>query len=150
MLSNFYISIYKKFIEVLSWILLIVAIIAGGVIGHKIGWYENEVLYTFLGIIIGIISAFIIEAMIVPPLIIIFKMYDQIVSIDQYTKKIRNSYEYSVTNIPERQEFLKNQDILEKQRLSSEKKNNDSWVCKKCGTANSINSMSCKICGEYR
>ncbi|MBR5916256.1 MAG: hypothetical protein IKZ57_07415 [Spirochaetia bacterium] len=73
-LLGFLVDSYKGLISVIAWLLLI--------FGCIIGAYEHG----FLGAIIGAIVIFISEALIIPPLIILFSIHSELQDIKAILK----------------------------------------------------------------
>lgn len=44
----------------------------------------------------------------------------------------------------------KQENAQDVQKVQQTTENENSWTCKKCGAHNSISSLSCKDCGNYK
>lgn len=68
MLVEFYTKCYKKIVEVVAWLILILGVVAGGIIGaaSRAG--------VFPGAIFGFIVSAVSEALFIPPLMILFQI----------------------------------------------------------------------------
>ena len=80
MLSDFLMDIYKGLVEFLGWAVLCAAAIAGLVMGLN---YGEHILWGLLGIAFGVVGGFFINALLLPPLIILFKIYDRLGTITE-------------------------------------------------------------------
>lgn len=73
-LIGFLVNSYKGLISFIAWLLLIFGCIVGA---FSAG---------FLGVIIGAIATFILEALIIPPLIILFSVHSELQDIKEILK----------------------------------------------------------------
>ena len=94
-MTDLFVKSFRKIIEVYSWILLIIFIILGGVIGYQVGnniSYEEEVCFmaAVLGAVIGGILGFISETLVFAPMIILFELNDKVSKIDEKISGIEN------------------------------------------------------------
>ena len=129
------------------WVILIGFTIGGGILGNMLfrshdywsGRSSNG--HPIIGGIIGLIIGFIIDILVFGFIATILNMDENIEYIRNFSSKSRtpsnrNSSEGNVTNVAPINPTIIN--------------SGDSWVCKKCGDENSVNTSSCKGCGEYR
>jgi hypothetical protein len=58
---NWVSKVFRTWIEIILWLILIVFTIAGGIIGHALGGYRNGGSAAFIGILLGIIAGFITD-----------------------------------------------------------------------------------------
>lgn len=79
MLTKLLVKCYTYLMEIFAWFFLIQA----GIIGAMLGYFfankiigNGEFLYSFLGGLIFIVIAFLIESAIIPFFVILFKIYD--------------------------------------------------------------------------
>lgn len=94
-MTDLFVKSFRKIIEVYSWILLIIFIILGGVIGYQVGniiSYEEEVCFmaAVLGVVIGGLLGFISETLVFAPMIILFELNDKVSKIDEKLSGIEN------------------------------------------------------------
>ena len=139
---EFVAGVFRGFINVLLWLLLI-AFVVGGFItgGNLLGGWGFSFGYAFLGLIIGIILG-LITIILTGGLIANFlNMVDDINIIKSQLLKTGNtsSGNYVVSNTNNTQNAP-----------PINKNSSGSWVCKKCKETNTENKSTCKWCGEYR
>ena len=79
MLTKLLVKCYTYLMEIFAWFFLIQA----GIVGAMLGYFfankiigNGEFLYSFLGGLIFIVIAFLIESAIIPFFVILFKIYD--------------------------------------------------------------------------
>nr|WP_252507915.1 zinc ribbon domain-containing protein [Treponema denticola] len=79
MLTKLLVKCYTYLMEIFAWFFLIQAGIIGAILGY---FFANKIigngefLYSFLGGLIFIVIAFLIESAIIPFFVILFKIYD--------------------------------------------------------------------------
>lgn len=81
MLVEFYTKSYKKIVEVVAWLMLVLGVIAGGVIGSATRGGAVP------GIILGFLIAAVAEALFIPPLMILFQINDKLEKLSSSEKK---------------------------------------------------------------
>ena len=94
-MTDLFVKSFRKIIEVYSWILLIIFIILGGVIGYQVGniiSYDENVygMAAVLGAVIGGVLGFISETLVFAPMIILFELNDKVSKIDEKISGIEN------------------------------------------------------------
>lgn len=73
MLSDLLMRMYKGLAEFLGWIVLLGAAAAGAIIGKDLGDWGPVV-----GLLSGALAGFLIDALLLPPLLILFKIHDRL------------------------------------------------------------------------
>lgn len=73
-LSDLLLGMYKGLIEFLGWVIIIVSAMAGFAMGMKNG----DSIYGLLGLALGLGGGFMIDVLLLPPLLILFKIYDRL------------------------------------------------------------------------
>lgn len=94
-MTDLFVKSFRKIVNVYSWILLIIFIILGGVIGYQVGniiSYDEDVygMAAVLGAVIGGILGFISETLVFAPMIILFELNDKVSKIDEKISGIEN------------------------------------------------------------
>ena len=94
-MTDLFVKSFRKIVNVYSWILLIIFIILGGVIGYQVGniiSYDENVygMAAVLGAVIGGILGFISETLVFAPMIILFELNDKVSKIDEKLSGIEN------------------------------------------------------------
>lgn len=94
-MTDLFVKSFRKIVNVYSWILLIIFIILGGVIGYQVGniiSYDKDVygMAAVLGAVIGGILGFISETLVFAPMIILFELNDKVSKIDEKISGIEN------------------------------------------------------------
>lgn len=74
-MSDFLMEIYKGLVEFLGWVVLCAAAIAGVAMGVN---YGDSILWGILGFTFGVVGGFLVNALLLPPLLILFKIYDRL------------------------------------------------------------------------
>jgi hypothetical protein len=134
-------EVFKGFVNVLLWLVLIVFVICGFVIGGNIGGIGFSFGYAILGLIIGGIIG-IITIILSGGLIANFlNMVDDIYTIKNHLLKNTST---SNTN----SSGINLSDVS--QSRPNQVNFGDTWECKKCGEKNPVTSSSCKDCGAYK
>ena len=96
MLTDCLVKIYKIMVELFAWVLLFGFGIAGYFIGNSL---FNDNIYSVIGIILGLITGFIIESIILPPCIILYKIHSELNSHNQEEKDVKKDKENKASNM---------------------------------------------------
>jgi hypothetical protein len=124
---DFVARVFRGWMNVLLWLILIGCAIGGFVTGGSRGWGDFNNVNAFLGLLVGSIVGLIIIILYGGLIANFLNMVDNIEAIKHHLSKTGNtSVDSSVIN------------------------SGDSWVCKKCNTQNNITASFCKNCGEHK
>ncbi|MCL2194238.1 MAG: hypothetical protein FWB78_12695 [Treponema sp.] len=124
---------FRGFFEVILWLNLIGFAIAGAVVGFGFG----EVGGVIAGFIVGLIAGFLIN-------VIAGGFIATILNIDENLEQLRASSFYRGSN-SYTEKYNSNEPLTP---FASNV--GDTWLCKKCNTANPLTATSCKDCGHYK
>lgn len=137
-------STIKKILTVLGIISLIGLAILGAKTGSDMASSDEEVLYGFLGFIIGAVVGF-------GNLIICFAIGNALADLER-TADAAEEIAYKLKHSGSESSQSGNLSTISKLSAinRSEAYVSDTWTCKKCGRVNEKASMTCKDCGEYK
>jgi len=125
---NFVKNAFRNYLGSFLWINLVIFIIGFGIVGYYIGIsINNEIIFLFLGIIIGLISGIEIN-------ILFGGFIATIINIDVNIQLLKNKY---VSNNTE------NSNI----NISKNEGRNTKWKCPKCNSENPNTQYNCNNCG---
>lgn len=83
MLGNLLMDMYKGLVELLGWVILCASAIAGLIIGLEYGYqWDAQILWAILGVAFGVVGGFIIDTLLLPPLLILFKIHERLCEIE--------------------------------------------------------------------
>lgn len=144
MLTKLLVKCYTYLMEIFAWFFLIQA----GIIGVILGYFfankiigNGEFLYSFLGGLIFIVIAFLIESAIIPFFVILFKIYDILCENLPAKGKTESLTLIERINNTERSDNIKiNKDETPMVSCSSCGENIEvsDRVCPKCGSKNEL------------
>jgi hypothetical protein len=130
---------YRKGIEVLLWINLILSTIVGGLAGYYLGQLISNSSegggFAFLGVIIGIMWGLLTD-------IVLGGFIVTIISIEKNTNE--------TNNLLKRQMGLPSDSVTPNGVTQNNTSTTDDWVCKKCSHTNRKSALFCISCGEKK
>ena len=84
------VSSFKGIIELVAWIILIIGAIVCAVIGYQWGIvldHNNSLVFAIVSFFIGLLITYLLEALIIPPLVILFSVHSELQDIKRVLKK---------------------------------------------------------------
>ena len=120
---TFLVNCYRKILNISLIALLIIAPIVGGVIGK------------LLGVLIGLAAVLVFEFFVVPPVIVLFEINENLKGNKKAENKTKEVRVYKA-------ETKKEEPAPEyENRVQS-----NGWLCSHCGALNAINNTQCAAC----
>ncbi len=143
---EFVARMFKGFVNVMLWLILISSTILGFLTFGNMGGYEFHFGLALLGVIVGGLAGLVVTVLSGGFVANFLNMVSDIEAIKEHLRNIRstssinspqtNSPQTNLSNVSPVRSFVNN--------------SGDTWVCKKCSERNPVTSPACKSCGSYK
>jgi len=144
---DFVARVFRGWMNVLLWLILIGCIIGGFILGGTtLGGRGFSFGYAILGLLIGGFFGLVTIVMSGGLIANFLNMVDDINEIKYHLLKSGNTSTGNVSSGSSSGLNLSNIPPINSTVINT----SDSWVCKKCGERNPNTSSSCKGCGSYK
>ena len=75
MLIKKMVEFYSVLLEIGAWLILLLSLVGGGFLGYIL---DQEIIFIFIGSIIGLIFGLILIAITIPPMAVLFSIHEEL------------------------------------------------------------------------